>query len=123
MVPTEPQLSNVTELIVVGNHLRRQMAMIVNNRLRLRTPVIQLSGSIRVKHKVVINKLAHILINCHTSNPPQQGKIACHPHCVPLPETKIRIRVRYTFRTPYYTDYHTLVLSQAQTSQTLAGKE
>ena len=61
VVSTQPQLSDVAELIVVGDHLRLQVAVIVNDRQLLRKIVIQALRGFGAKHEVGGDKT----LGCH----------------------------------------------------------
>ena len=56
MVTSEPDLCKVCKLIVVCYHLRYKMAVIVYDRLILRTLMIKLTRIIVGEHEVVVDK-------------------------------------------------------------------
>ena len=56
MVAFEPDLEQVVEAPVLGDVLRRKMAMIVDDRLRLGVLVIQPLGSFRVQQKIFVDE-------------------------------------------------------------------
>ena len=56
MVSAKPYFSKILELIIVSDHLRNQMAVIVNDRHFLSTFVVQLTGIIICEHEIVIDE-------------------------------------------------------------------
>ena len=59
MVPSEPQLGDVTELVIVGYHLRYQVAVVVDDGHSLSTLMVQLAGGIGLKHEIFVDKRCH----------------------------------------------------------------
>ena len=60
VVSSEPYLGKVTELIVVGYHLRHKMAVLVDDRHIFCTFMVKLTGVVVGEHEVVVNK-THIV--------------------------------------------------------------
>ena len=61
----DPQLGDVAELDVLGNLLRRKMAVIVDDGHHLRMGMIELPGGFRLEHEVIVDE-GHIVL-CYVS--------------------------------------------------------
>ena len=59
MITSQPQLRDATELMIIGNHLRNQMTMIVDNRHFSRMIVIEFLRGGRLQEEILIHKLFH----------------------------------------------------------------
>src|ERR1019366_350848 len=57
MVPFEPDLGEIVELPVLSDVARRKVAVVIENRLRLRKLVIEAAGSARLEEKVFVDEL------------------------------------------------------------------
>ena len=56
MVAAEPYLREVAELVVVRNHLRHEVAVVVDDRHLLCASVIQLASIVVCEHEVIMNE-------------------------------------------------------------------
>ena len=59
MVAPKPDLGKIGELVIVGDHLRHQVAVIVDDRHPLGALVIQFAGGFALQHKVLVDKRFH----------------------------------------------------------------
>ena len=66
VVSSEPYLGKVTELIVVGYHLRHKMAVLVDDRHIFCTFMVKLTGVVVGEHEVVVNKTHIVCLQSYT---------------------------------------------------------
>ena len=59
VVAAEPDLAQVGEPVVVGDLRRRQVTVVIVDRLRLRVGVVEIAGGGGLQEKVVVNKWLH----------------------------------------------------------------